>query len=115
MAGLYRLVLWGRLAAGNVRRVRRRIAYRRIAGCLCIGVMLAFSTGCHPYMRTPNLLHPGPVGPQRTDAIYTDPYPLDDVAPEIVGGRPRGYQRPVPETTRGRLLETRSTTIVPAF
>ncbi|MEM6798609.1 MAG: hypothetical protein AAF589_03765 [Planctomycetota bacterium] len=78
-------------------------------------LLAAMTAGCSPYMRTPNLLHPGPAGPQRTDAIYHDPYPLDDVGPEIVGGRPRGYQRPVPETLRGRLLETQPATIVPAF
>jgi hypothetical protein len=40
---------------------------------------------------------------QRADAVVFDPYPLDDVGPPIVGGRPLGYQRPVPEVTRGRM------------
>ena len=75
----------------------------------------ACAMGCSPYTRTPNFFHPGPVGPQRTEAIYHDPYPLDDVGPEIVGGRPRGYQRPVPEAVRGRLLDSQPTTVVPAF
>lgn len=71
------------------------------------------ATGCGPTFRTPNLFHPGPAGPQRTEAIYHDPYPLDDVAPEIVGGRPREYQRPVPEVVRGRLLNAQPVVSVP--
>ncbi|MEN1680259.1 MAG: hypothetical protein AAGJ46_11760 [Planctomycetota bacterium] len=90
------------------------------------------AAGCNPqFYRTPNFLHPGPAGPQQLDAIYHDPYPLDDVGPEIVGGRPRSYQRPVPETVRGRLVppeapgvgsggavlvpQTPSPTVVPPF
>lgn len=86
----------------------------RPTGTIAFGAaVLALATGCSPFMRTPNLLHPGPVGPQRTDAIYHDPYPLDDVGPEIVGGRPLEYQRPVPEVTRGRLLNPQQTIVTP--
>lgn len=60
--------------------------------------------GCGPRFRLPSLFHPGPTGPQQYDAVYHDPYPLDDVAPEVVGGRPREYQKPVPQVTRGRLF-----------
>ncbi len=69
--------------------------------------IFASTIGCSPYhLRTPNFLHPGPVGPQRTAAIYHDPYPLDDIGPPVVGGRPNEYQRPVPEVVRGRLMGT---------
>ena len=67
-------------------------------------VFAAGSLGCGSRFRVPNLFHPGSTGPQQYDAIYHDPYPLDDVAPEIVGGRPREYQRPVPQVTRSRLF-----------
>jgi hypothetical protein len=48
----------------------------------------------------PDLYHPGPAGYQRARALQHDPYPLDDVAEPVVGGRPREYQRPVPEAER---------------
>ncbi|MEM6331695.1 MAG: hypothetical protein AAF790_15800 [Planctomycetota bacterium] len=75
---------------------------------------LALFAGCGPYFRTPNWLHPGPAGPQRSDAILFDPYPLDDVGPDVVGSRPRGYQRPVPEVTRARLLRGQPTVVPPS-
>ncbi|MEM9186535.1 MAG: hypothetical protein AAGB00_08585 [Planctomycetota bacterium] len=91
----------------------QRTPRRSIA--LAAAALLGVAGGCNPlYFRTPNLLSPGPAGPQQVDAIYHDPYPLDDVGPEVVGGRPRNYQRPVPETLRGKLLRGNATTITPA-
>lgn len=69
-----------------------------IAACL-VGATL----GCGPQVRRPNFLHPGNAASQRFDAIYHDPYPLDDVGPAVEGSRPRGYQAPVPEVVRSRL------------
>ncbi len=69
-----------------------------------MALLILGGLGCSSTTRMPNWFHPGATGPQRYDAIFHDPYPLDDVAPEIVGGRPREYQRPVPEVTRGRLF-----------
>ena len=51
----------------------------------------------------PDFAHPGPAAVQRAEAIQHDPYPLDDVGPEIVGGRPLAYQRPVNEVDRARM------------
>ena len=69
--------------------------------------LLAAASGCtpevHRYMRFPNFLHPGWAHQQRLEAIEHDPYPLDDVGPEVVGGRPREYQRPLNEVERARL------------
>ena len=58
--------------------------------------------GCGPQVRRPNLLHPGNLASQQFDAIYHDPYPLNDIGPEVVGGRPLGYEAPVPEVRRAR-------------
>lgn len=66
--------------------------------------VVLLAAGCSSTIRWPNWFHPGPTAYQRTNAVYTDPYPLDDVGPPVVGGRPRDYQRPVPEVTRGRLF-----------
>jgi len=57
---------------------------------------------CSPTLRRPQLLHPGPAGFQRNNALLFDPYPSDDLGPEIVGGRPRGFQKPPQEITRSR-------------
>jgi hypothetical protein len=68
-------------------------------------------TGCtsevHRYIRFPDILHPGWANQQRRDAIEHDPYPLNDVGPEVVGGRPREYQQPVREVERARMFSTR--------
>jgi fused signal recognition particle receptor len=67
--------------------------------------------GCAPeaqrYIRFPDLAHPGPAYVQRSDAIQHDPYPLNDIAPEIVGGRPLAYQQPISEAERARMVPAR--------
>ena len=65
---------------------------------------LAVLGGCSPTVRWPNLYHPGTAQQQRAEALVHDPYPLDDAGPEIVGGRPVGYQRPVLEVERARMF-----------
>ena len=61
--------------------------------------------GCAPEARrlANSVAHPGPAAFQRDEAIKHDPYPLDDVGPEIVGARPREYQRPLNEVERARM------------
>jgi hypothetical protein len=65
-------------------------------------MLVVLASGCSPYVRWPNLYHPGPAGFQRAVADKYDPYPARDVGPEIEGGRPRDYQRPLNETEWGR-------------
>jgi hypothetical protein len=65
-----------------------------------ISGVIALASGCGGYVATPDLFHPGPAGYQRARALKHDPYPLDDVAEPVVGGRPREYERPVPEPER---------------
>jgi len=45
----------------------------------------------------------GSVERQKARAVYFDPYPLNDIGPEVVGGRPRGFQNPLPEANRNEL------------
>ncbi len=45
---------------------------------------------------------PGPIGLQQLDATQFDPYGDADAGPEIVGGRPREFQRPAAEPVRAR-------------
>ena len=71
----------------------------------CVLLMLATLpvAGCYsPYMRWPELYHPGTANQQRAVAEKYDPYPSPDAGPEVVGGLPPGYERPLSETEWGR-------------
>lgn len=65
-------------------------------------VLLTVAAGCASGI--PNLRHPGDLVSQRYNAIAHDPYTDTDAAPEVVGGRPRDYQKPLPEPVRNRWL-----------
>ena len=40
---------------------------------------------------------------QKFRAASFDPYPLNDIGPEVVGGRPRGFMNPLPEANRNQI------------
>jgi hypothetical protein len=61
---------------------------------------LAPLAACSPTIHKPRLASPGPAPVQRYNATQFDPYPLPDMGPEIVGGRPIDYMVPVPEVER---------------
>ncbi|MCA9235730.1 MAG: hypothetical protein KDA44_09670, partial [Planctomycetales bacterium] len=63
-----------------------------------LGVSLL--AGCSPTIRYPHLIGPGPAPIQRANAEAFDPYPLQDLGPEIVGGRPRDFAVPVDPVRR---------------
>ncbi len=77
-----------------------RVASRQLRFGLAVCTLVAL-TGC-PTVRMPRLQDPGPAGYQRYNALQFDPYPLDDVAPPVAGGRPQEYARPIPEVKRGQ-------------
>ena len=83
------------------------------AARLIICLALLASIGCGPHVRKPNLFDPGNAATQQYNAILHDPFPATDVAPEIVGGRPREYAQPVPEVERGRLRQQQQTLAPP--
>ena len=66
---------------------------------LAIALLGAGSVGCrgysHPFQRPP-----GTMQQQRLGATYHDPYTDQDAGPEVVGGRPRDYQKPLAEPVR---------------
>ena len=64
-------------------------------------------------IRMPDLLHPGPAGYQRADALQWDPYPLDDIGPPVEGARPREYARPIPEIKRGQTFTPKRPALQP--
>jgi hypothetical protein len=59
-------------------------------------------SACSPTIRKPQLLHPGPAPYQRANAEVYDPYPIPDLGPDIVGGRPRDFQKPRNEVERAQ-------------
>ena len=61
----------------------------------------------------PRLASPGTAGYQRYNALQFDPYPLDDVAPPVAGGRPNEYDRPIPEVKRGQKFTPRRPNLQP--
>ncbi|MEX2112956.1 MAG: hypothetical protein WD845_07205 [Pirellulales bacterium] len=63
------------------------------------------STGCAD-IAFPRLLHPGSEEYQQVRAERFDPYPLNDVGPPIVGGRPMAYDVPSPWAERVQNNET---------
>jgi len=48
------------------------------------------------------LFHPGTHASQRARIMEHDLYPDADAGPEVVGGRPREFQKQRPETIRNR-------------
>jgi hypothetical protein len=71
---------------------------------------------CSSAVHKPQLLHPGPAPYQRALAEQFDPYPLPDLGPDVVGGRPRDFAKPRNEVQRSRqFLDSVGATAAPAF
>ena len=72
-----------------------------------VGVALACCSmsGCHDL--APDVFRPGPAPYQRRQAELTDPYPEPDTGPDMVGARPRDYQKPSAEVSRSRNFNPR--------
>lgn len=69
----------------------------RCVFCFILGACLASSFGCN---LRPNWGPQGTIGAQRERAVMHDPFPSNELAPPIVGGRPLGYEQPRSETSR---------------
>ncbi len=83
--------------------IRRPAAGWTALMLVIVGVMAAGCTsGCTA--GRPNLRQPGDLQTQRFNAIAHDPYTDVDAGPEVVGGRPRDFQKPLPEPVRNRWL-----------
>jgi len=69
---------------------------------LALLVVLATGiSGCKS-VAPPNWFHTGPAEYQQRRAEQFDPYPENEPGPEITGGRPREYEKPIPEVDRAR-------------
>lgn len=71
-----------------------------LAGCFVVVTL-----GCGA--PRPLLAPPGPVRYQQNNASYHDPYSDVDAGPEVVGGRPRDFQKPNAEPVRSRVYTDR--------
>lgn len=66
-------------------------------------VCLMLLSGCaSPWAQRYGWTVRGPERYQQSWATVLDPYPDPDAGPEVVGGRPRDYDEPVPEVKRSR-------------
>jgi hypothetical protein len=63
-------------------------------------VALAIGGCASNSFKGPNWFHPGTAEEQRKQAQRFDPYPDNQIAPEVVGGRPREYTNPLPAVER---------------
>ena len=70
--------------------------------CLACLLLMGIS-GCQVFSNDFLDGPPGPIYEQQSKAVLHDPYPNTEAAPEIIGGRPRGYQQPLPEAVNNRL------------
>jgi len=91
-----------------------RLAVRRAT--TIVALLAATLTGCAQEVASlqQSFAHPGPAAYQRAQALRHDPYVLNDVGPEVVGGRPREYQIPVNEVERARINATPPAGLAPA-
>ena len=65
-----------------------------LAGITILSVCLLAGCGTRPMFGPP-----GTIAEQRNRALLYDPYPSNDLAPPIQGGRPLGFERPRAEPT----------------
>lgn len=65
-----------------------------------LATLLSPLSACSPTIVKPQLCNPGWAQQQRARAVEFDPYPQNDVGPEIVGGRPPDFIVPRNEVTR---------------
>ena len=78
---------------------RKRIKNNHSFALASILLLTSAISGC--YM-TPNFGAPGTIGMQRSRAVVHDPFPDNDIAPPIMGGRPLGFDRPMAEAEKNQ-------------
>ena len=65
-----------------------------------MALFLAGISGCSWNLARPDWFAPGSTDYQQQRATIHDPYADNTAGPEVVGGRPREYQQPLPEAVR---------------
>ncbi len=86
----------------------------RLSPTRCI-VLLALAVAIPACCVTkPNLTSPGTIEQQRFRSVMFDPYSDVDIGPEVVGGRPREFQRPLSQVDRNELVDRETTPFFPS-
>lgn len=75
---------------------------RLLCGILYASFLLIGTAGCKAshYAERFGI---GTIDRQKAKAAEFDPYPLNDIGPSVVGGRPPGFFNPLPEPRRNEL------------
>ncbi|MDX1962332.1 MAG: membrane or secreted protein [Pirellulales bacterium] len=68
---------------------------------VCVGGVILMA-GCQSHNGRSIFDPPGTITEQRNEAVRFDPFTDNDIGPEVDGGRPRDYNRPIPEVQRAR-------------
>ena len=73
---------------------------------VCAAPLLVMVAGCSQSGKfgRPQWFAPGYAQEQQVRAQFFDPYPTTESGPLDPGARPRGFQEPPPEVSRGRWL-----------
>jgi hypothetical protein len=72
---------------------------RKISMLLLGVALIASEVGCAS-IAPPRIFDPGSAKMKQDRAVYFDPYPDNDAAPALDGGRPRDYNKPPAEVKR---------------
>jgi hypothetical protein len=82
--------------------ISQLLAMRRIHALYVTAMVCLSLPACSSAVRKPQLAHPGPAAYQRANAEVFDPYPENDLAPAIDGGRPREVGPPRNQVERSQ-------------
>jgi hypothetical protein len=74
----------------------------RFLPLLFAALLLAGTAGCRTSL--PQLFAPGTLQQQRTKATVHDPYADNSAGPEVLGGRPREFDKPPADPVRTQSL-----------
>jgi len=76
--------------------------HRLLCATLYASLLLGGMSGCKASHYTERF-GIGTIDRQKAKAADFDPYPLNDIGPSVVGGRPPGFFNPLPEPRRNEL------------
>ena len=71
----------------------------RTAVGITISALFLLCSGCQC------LQPPGPMNYQQSQAVVNDPFPLDDIGPSDATTRPPGFEQPLPQPVRDRIVK----------
>ena len=71
---------------------------------LCCGLLLS-CVGCASRPGWGFKWGQGNTNRQKARAAVHDPFPLNDIGPEVIGGRPREFYNPEPEAVRNQVTQ----------